>query len=120
MLISGKDRAMPNPDPFDYAQGRQILTDATPRPWVQRGRLIILPDGDWLAACDTAGDAALIVRAVNNHERLVAALELIAECKGKTLIGDDFVQGQPSLYSNGANAAFEDCAGTASDALDSL
>lgn len=49
----------------------------------------------------------------NAHDELVAALTLIASHAGKTLISVE--HGQP--YSIGANAAFEQLAGIAADAL---
>lgn len=54
-----------------------------PTPWIIdgcSGRMITTPGGyyGFIADVDTKANAAFIVRAVNNHERLVEALEAAA------------------------------------------
>jgi hypothetical protein len=49
--------------------------DRTPGPWhVPRERTILGPNGEYIGELDIPADAAFIVRAVNAHDALVAAL----------------------------------------------
>jgi hypothetical protein len=51
----------------------------TPRPWQIKGNGVYGPNGDWVltfnATARGRANAELIVRAVNSHDALVAALE---------------------------------------------
>ena len=66
---------------------------------------LLLAQGEMMAAIDKA------VAAEAETERLRTALALIASYKGKALLGD-------GRYDEGANAAFEQVAAIAKDALE--
>ena len=71
------------------------------------------PGGLWDKPCPHADEAhSYVCKPCADAEiaRLRAALENVATFKGKTLIGD-------GRYDEGANAAFEECAGLAASAL---
>lgn len=100
-------------------------TKLPPRPWHWEfidGRLVALgndeedvllgtSDLDDRPFIDMSADAAnYILTAVNAHDDFKAALTLIAEHKGKTLLG-------PGTYEDGANAGFEQLAAIAENAL---
>lgn len=62
----------------------------------------------------------------NKEKVLIAALKVIAECKGKTLLGEycnselDIDKEKERQYEKGANAAFEECAGIATSVLEAI
>ena len=58
-------------------------TEPTPRPWRQGARYqqdIIGADGTWVATTYGHSDPALIVRAVNAHDELLALGDELIEC----------------------------------------
>lgn len=80
----------------------------SPLPWYAVGDMVIDADGNAVInECDTDEAASLVVRAVNAHDRLVAALELILH---------SFDDGPPSLQS----IRLDDACESARELLDAL
>ena len=92
-----------------------IASDSVERIAVCSDAAALTPHGfcGVVSAEERKANADLIIKAVNLHDELIAALRLIAEFGGKTLID---ATGARS-YSEGAHNAFEQAADIARSAL---